>query len=119
MSSRARPCYRSRSAYGEGREQVAALTARHPGRVRAVFMGYTQIGTAAKVALVKRHSDAANDWLTTRADDYIYDHIGNMIEYSTTVKQECQVHGLPYVDTSLSFAPAIEKASEYLLGDRN
>ena len=58
------------------------------------------------------------EWRGERLD-YIYDHFGNMIEYSTTVKQECQVHGLPYVDTSLSFAPAIEKASEYLLGDRN
>jgi len=44
-------------------------------------------------------------------DEYIRDHIGNMIAYSKMIKNECEKHGLSYFDTSEDFSGAIEAAA--------
>ena len=94
---------------------VADLVEKHPGKVRAVFVGYTEISAKDKVALVKQYSDGENDWLTSKPDDYIRDHIENMIGYSKTIKKGCERHGLPYFDTSEDFPGAIEAAMDFLV----
>jgi hypothetical protein len=99
-------------------EWVAELVDKHPDEIRAVFMGYTEINVEDKVALVKEHVSGENDWLTSESDDYITDHIGNMIAYSKTIKAECEKYGLSYFDTSEDFAAAISAATEVLVGDR-
>ena len=98
---------------------VADLVEKHPEKIKAVFVGYTEISVKDKVALVKTHSDAENDWLTSESDEYIGDHIGNMIAYSKTIKNGCEKHGLSYFDTSDDFLGAIEAATDYLVGDLN
>jgi hypothetical protein len=97
---------------------VAELIEKHPDKVRAVFVGYTEIDVEDKVALVKEHSSGENDWLTSESDDYIRDHIGNMIAYSKTIRTECEEHRLSYIDTSEDFPGAIAAATEALVGDR-
>jgi hypothetical protein len=100
--------------------QLAAdLVEKHPGKIRVVFVGYTKINVEDKVALVKQHSDGKNDWLTNESDEYIKDHIENMIAYSKTIKKGCEEHGLPYFDTSDDFLVAIDAATDYLVGDLN
>lgn len=96
---------------------VAELVERHPDRIKAVFLGYAEINIPAKVALVKKHGDGKNDWLTKESDTYISDHIGNMIAYSKTIRSDCEKYGLPYFDTSGDFSAAIEAATDFLLGD--
>ena len=96
---------------------VADLVEKHPGKIRAVFVGYTEINVEDKVALVKTHGTAENDWLTGQSDEYIRDHVGNMIAYSKMIKDECEKHGLSYLDTSEDFLGAIEMATDYLIGD--
>ena len=98
-------------------QSIAELIEKNPGRIRAVFLGYTEIDVTDKVALVKKHGDAENDWLTNKPDEYISDHIGNMIAYSRMINNGCDKHGLPYFDTSEDFLGAIEAAIDYLLGD--
>ena len=98
---------------------VADLIEQHPDKVKAVFMGYTEIDVKDKAALVKKYSDGDNDWLTNESDEYIRDHIGNMIGYSKTIKEGCEKHGLPYFDTSGDFPGAIEAATGILVGDLN
>ncbi|MDH3673629.1 MAG: chloramphenicol phosphotransferase CPT family protein [Gammaproteobacteria bacterium] len=98
---------------------VADLVEKHPEKIKAVFVGYTEISVKDKVALVKTHSDAENDWLTNESDEYIRDHIGNMIAYSKTIKNGCEKHGLSYFDTSDDFLGAIEATTDFLLGDSN
>jgi 2-phosphoglycerate kinase len=95
---------------------VADLVEKNPDRIRAVFVGYTGIKVEDKVALVKKHSDGENDWLTSQSDEYIRDHIENMIAYSKTIKKGCEEHGLPYFDTSDDFSGAIEAAIDFLGG---
>jgi hypothetical protein len=96
---------------------AAKLIGKHPGRVRAVFVGYTDIGVKEKVALVKQYSDGENDWLTREPDAFIEDHISNMIQYSRMIRADCRKHRLPYFDTSRNFSDAIEKAMASLLGE--
>ena len=98
--------------------QLAAdLVEKHPGKIRAVFLGYTEIDVEDKVALIKKHGDGQNDWLTNKSDDYIRDHVANMIAYSKMIKDECENYGLPYFDTSEDFLGAIELATDLLVGD--
>ena len=97
---------------------VAELVDKHPDEIRAVFMGYTEINVEDKVALVKEHTGGENDWLTSESDEYITDHIGNMIAYSKTIRTECENHGLSYFDTSEDFSAAIAAAINVLFGDR-
>jgi hypothetical protein len=98
-------------------QTVAGLAEKHPGKIKAVFVGYTEINVEDKVALVKEHGDGENDWLTNESDEYISDHVGNMIAYSKMIKNECEKHGLPYIDTSEDFLVAIEAATDFLVGD--
>ena len=100
-------------------QQVAALVKKHPDKIRAVFVGYTEINVNDKVALVKKHDGGENDWLTKKSDEYIKDHIENMIAYSKTIKTGCEQHGLAYIDTSDDFLGAIKSATDFLAGDLN
>ena len=95
---------------------VAELIEEHPDRIRAVFVGYTEISVEDKLALVKQHSNGENDWLTAKSDEYIRDHIGNMIAYSKMIRTECEQHGLSYFDTSKDFPGTIEAATDFLVG---
>ena len=98
-------------------EHVAAWADKNPGSVKAVFVGYTEIDAEKKVAQVKEYGDNDNDWLTGKPDDYIRDHVENMIAYSKMIKDGCDRHGLPYVDTSGDFPGAIRAAESLLVGD--
>lgn len=98
---------------------VADLVEKHPDRIRAVFVGYTEISVEDKVDLVKKHGAGESDWLTSKSDEYIRDHIGNMIAYSKMIREECDKHGLSYFDTSEDFLGAIEAASDVLVGNSN
>jgi len=96
---------------------VAELVEKHPGAIKAVFLGYTEIDATDKVALVKKYGGGENDWLINKPDEYIKDHIGNMIAYSKMIRNGCEEHGLPYFDTSDDFPGAIEAATDFLVGD--
>ena len=98
---------------------VSYLVEEHPDRIRAVFVGYTEIDIKDKVALVKQHGGGDNDWLIQKPDEYIRDHIGNMIAYSRMIKSECAKYEISYFDTSGDFLEAIEAATDFLVGDLN
>lgn len=98
---------------------IAGLIEKHPDQVKVVFVGYAEIEINAKVVLVKKHSNGENDWLTNESDEYIRDHIENMIGYSKMIKKECDKHLLPYFDTSEDFLAATDAATEFLVGDLN
>ena len=100
-------------------ELVADLVEKYPNKVKAVFVGYTEINVEDKVALVKKHRDGDNDWLTNKSDEYIRDHINNMIGYSKMIKRGCEKHGLSYFDTSKDFLGATEAATAFLVADLN
>ena len=98
-------------------QTVADFVEKYPDKIRVVFVGYTEINAKAKVALVKKHDAGENDWLTRKSDEYIRDHIGNMVAYSKMIKNECKKHGLSYFDTSDDFLGAIGAATDFLVTD--
>lgn len=98
---------------------VADIVEKHPDKTKVVFVGYSDINVKDKVALVKKYGDGENDWLAKKSDEYIRDHIENMIAYSKMIKHGCEKHGLPYFDTSEDFLGAIEAATDFLIGDLN
>lgn len=99
-------------------EHVANLVKnKGPDKIRAVFLGYTEIEAEEKAALVKTHTSGENDWLTGKSDEYIRDHVTNMVAYSNMIKAGCAEHGLTYLDTSADFPAAIEAAAAYLVTD--
>ena len=98
---------------------VADLVKKHPDKIKAAFVGYTEINVTDKVALVKKHGGGKNDWLTNESDEYIRDHIENMIAYSKMLKTGCEEHGLHYIDTTEDFLGAIEAATDFLVRDLN
>ena len=100
-------------------QSTADLVSKHPDKIKVVFVGYTEIDVKDKVALVKKHGDRENDWLTNESDEYIRDHIENMIAYSKMIKNGCEKYGLSYFDTSEDFLGAIEEATRFLVGDLN
>ena len=100
-------------------QMVADLVEKHPDKIKAVFLGYADINVNDKVALVRKHGYGENDWLTNEADEYIRDHIDNMIGYSKMIKSGCEKHGLSYFDTSEDFSGAIEAATDFLVADLN
>jgi len=96
---------------------VADLVEKHPDKIKAVFLGYAEIDVEDKVALVKKHSAGEDDWLTNESDEYIRDHVENMITYSKMIKNGCEKHGVSYFDTSEDFLGAIETATDFLVGN--
>lgn len=98
-------------------EHVAAWAEKNPAGVKAVFVGYTEIDATKKTAQVKEFGGKDNDWLTGKSDQYISEHVENMIAYSKMIKDGCEKHGLPYIDTSEDFLAAIRAATDLLVGD--
>ncbi len=98
---------------------VANLVEEHPGKIRAVFVGYNDIDAEEKTKLVKQHGDKDNDWLIKKSDAYIKENSENMIAYSKRIKSDCEKHDLPYFDTSEDFWEAIGTVTDFLVGDNN
>ena len=94
---------------------VRTLLDKHPNDIRAAYLGYTNIEVAEKLYQTKKHSPDPSDWLLKEPDEYIRDHLGNMLAYSRKIKAECEQHNVKYFDTSVDFEASIDLATEYLL----
>lgn len=94
---------------------VADLVKHHSGNVRAVFLGYAKVALADKVAEIKKYGTAESDWLTRLSDDFIADHIENMIVQSQRVEAACREYRLPYFDTGEDFLGAVDAAADFLV----
>lgn len=75
-------------------ELVAELLEKYSGKIKVIFVGYSDISVDEKVKLVKEFCDRDDDWLISESDEYIKDHIGNMIGYSKMIKEGCEKYKL-------------------------
>ncbi|NNE36232.1 MAG: hypothetical protein HKN13_13415 [Rhodothermales bacterium] len=94
---------------------VKELQEAYPEQIRVCFVGYTDIEVDEKVRAVKDFSEGTNDWLNKESDEYIVEHITNMVTYSRRIRASCEEHGMRYFDTSTDFLGAIDEAIRYLL----
>lgn len=96
-------------------KDIATLTEKYPDKVRVIYVGYTEISAEEKIKYVKQFSTGKNDWLTQESDEYIRDHLKNMIQYSKMIKAECSKYDLPYFDTSNNFSEVLKTAKATLI----
>lgn len=96
-------------------ELIIELLKKYPDKIKVCFLGYTNVAAAQKVKEIKEFSFEKNDWLIDKPDDYIIDHVKNMIAHSIQIKKSCKEHNLRYFDTSKNFTAVIEDTIEYLL----
>lgn len=95
---------------------IADILKKYPDNVKVAFVGYADIEVDEKVSLVKENCDRDDDWLISQSEEYIRDHINNMIGYSKMIRRECEKYDLPYFDTSKDFLKSIDEVVEYLGG---
>jgi len=96
-------------------ESVRTLLDCNPDNITACFMGFTHVDVAQKVRDVKTYSAGERDWLTKEPDEYICDHIANMIEYSKKIKHQCEQQNVRYFDTSVDFAITLDRVTQFML----
>ncbi len=96
---------------------IKELLDKHPDNIRICFVGYTEVTIKEKVNSVKLHSAGKRDWLLKESEEYICNHIENMVTYSKRIREACVQHDIRYFDTSTKFIPVIEEATKYLLNE--
>jgi hypothetical protein len=97
-------------------ELLVELSEKYPDSLRICFIGYTDVTVDEKVKDIKKFSCGKSDWLIDKSDEYIIDHVKNMIAHSKIIKKSCKENDLRYFDTSKYFIDVIENTQEYLLG---
>ena len=98
-------------------ELIQELLDKYPDKIKICFVGYTDIDIDQKVRDIKTYSTGTNDWLTKESDDYIYQHVENMVKYSRKIKDDCEKYNMKYFDTSKDFMAALENVKKYLLSE--
>lgn len=96
-------------------ELIIELLNKHPNKLKICFVGYTDIPVDEKVKDIKKYSSGKTDWLIDKSDDYIVDHVKNMIAHSIKIKASCKKQDMRYFDTSKDFMGVVEDALEYLI----
>ena len=85
-----------------------------PGRVRACFVGYADVNTAAKLAQLRRHGGGTNDWLCDYDDAALIAEIERIKAQSAYLRAECARFGLPYFEAGLDRADTVAQVVAYL-----
>lgn len=96
-------------------ELVVELLEKYPNEVKVCFIGYTDVNVDEKVNEIKEFSFGKSDWLTGESDEYIIDHVENMISHSRIIKKSCVATDLQFFDTSKNFLKGVENARKYLM----
>lgn len=96
-------------------ELIIKLLNKHPGKLKICFVGYTNVKVNEKVKEIKYFSCKNKDWLNDESDEYIVDHVKNMVVHSVKIKKSCKENSIAYFDTSTNFINNIEDAIQYLL----
>lgn len=96
-------------------ELLVELKNKYPTKLRICFVGYTEVTIDEKVNDIKRMNHGKNDWLVGESDNYIRDHVKNMIAHSKLIQQSCKETGMTYFDTSKHFMNTLQDACDYLV----
>jgi hypothetical protein len=95
-------------------DQAAELMACQPGRVRACFLGYPGMETAAKFERVRQHAGGANDWLSHRPFEEIEAFLLQQVQLSAILQASACAVGIPFFDTGEDFMAGLDAAERSL-----
>jgi len=96
-------------------ELVIELLNKFPNDIKIVFLGYAEISLNDKVKQVKQYAQSNKDWISDKSDEYIRDHLKNMLPHGQEIKKSCKEYNIKYFDTSINFEITIEDIVEYML----
>ncbi|NDV61948.1 hypothetical protein G0Q06_05750 [Puniceicoccales bacterium CK1056] len=96
-------------------ELICEFLDKHPGKVRICFLGYTDVDIEQKVTEIRKHSAGELDWLTKEPDNYVRQHVENMVNHSRMIKEGCAKTGMQYFDTAEDFMASLDAATAYLI----
>jgi len=92
-------------------EPVAALSRAYPGRVKACFIGYSDLTPVEKLRAVRQFE---SDWASYWSDDQTLAFLAGEVEYSRYLQQQCAACGLAYFDSSENLTRTVDEAARYL-----
>jgi hypothetical protein len=95
-------------------ELVVELAIKYPDQLKICFVGYADVTVDQKFKDIKKFPRGQADWLQDKSDDYILDHVKNMIRHSRNIKKSCKENKIKYLDTSENFLGALEDTIAYL-----
>ena len=95
-------------------ELIIELLEKYPNQIKICFVGFTDVNIQEKVKDIKNYSTSQKDWLIDKSDEYITDHVQNMIAHSIMIKKSCAENKLTYFDTSKNFIRTIDEVIHYL-----
>lgn len=84
-------------------ELVKELIDKYPNDIKVCFLGYTNTSLSEKVKKVKQYASSNQDWISDKSEEYIADHIQNMLPHSKMIKKSCKLNHVKYFDTSKGF----------------
>jgi len=84
-------------------------------RVRACFVGYSEVEPGRKLAEIRHHSGHSNDWLNEHGDEEVLSLIRYGIDFSRYLLEECGRLGLKYFDCSVDFEDTVDAVVQYLI----
>ena len=96
-------------------ELIVELKDKYPDKLRICFVGYSDVTVGEKVKDIKKFSYGKSDWIIDKSDEYIIEHVNNMIAHSQRIKKSCKENDIRYFDTSVNFMDVIENIMEYLM----
>lgn len=93
---------------------IAILSNKFPNKIKVCFLGYEEIKISSKVKDVKLFPNSDNDWLIGLGHDGIVNHITNMVEYSESIKNQCEKSGIQFFSQKSDFETYINKVVDSL-----
>lgn len=94
--------------------QIAELINSHPHKIKACFVGFSEISSQDKFKQVKDLIVSKDDWTKNISDRELLGSIKDMIEDSKYLKVECRKYNISYFDSSRNFQEYLEKVFQYL-----
>jgi len=88
------------------------LVAKQP--IKCCFLGYTELSTSEKLALVRKYHQGETDWTKDQSDEDMLRMIEEMISFSKYLQEECTKFGIKYFDASHNFEDVQEEVLDYL-----
>jgi len=96
-------------------ELIFQLKEKYPDKLRICFIGYTNTTLNYKVEEIKKYSKDKKDWISDKSDEYIIDHVKNMMPHSKEIKKSCEKYNLAYFDTSNNFENVLKEVIKFML----
>jgi hypothetical protein len=93
--------------------RVAEFISSRSLAAKACFIGYAHANPKAKLRAIRRYAADRNDWTHKLDDAALLKLIGELRDFSESLRGECRLHGVPYFDASDRFASRLHDAEAY------